>query len=61
MKVINPPVKKLPPRVLVSQRVRALTPGSIMVINMKTEKTADVSRTDLPFIQEALLDGLKNP
>jgi hypothetical protein len=50
---INTPVKKLPPRVLTSQRVRALTPGSIIVVKMKAEKTTDASRMDLPFIQEA--------
>jgi hypothetical protein len=50
---INTPVKKLPPRVLTSQRVRALTPGSIIDVNMKAEKTTDASKMDLPFIPEA--------
>jgi hypothetical protein len=58
---INAPVKKLPPNALLSQRVRALIPGSIMVVNMKAENTADASRIDLPFIQEELLGALKKP
>ncbi len=60
MTIISAPVKKLPPSILVSQRVSALTPGSIMVVNVKAKKTADASRMDLPFIGETSPVGLKS-